>query len=141
MLSNFDEYQSRQTAKFTRDTMRRNAENGFWNGAIPPFGYTTEIAEMRGPKAKKRLVIEPSEALMVQQIFRIKRVGVGQGPVGLQEDRLPSERHRCDAAWAQVARLKRSRHPDPIDLSRQAPLRDRRHPQQREAARGGVAGG
>lgn len=85
VLSNFDEYQSRQTAKFTLDTMRRNAEAGFWNGAIPPFGYTTEIAEMRGSKAKKRLVIEPSEALMVQQIFRMKRVGIGQGPMGYKK--------------------------------------------------------
>lgn len=78
VLSNFDEYQSRQTAKFTMDTMRRNAEAGFWNGAVAPFGYTSEIAEMRGPKAKKRLVIEPSEALLVQQMYRMKRIGVGQ---------------------------------------------------------------
>ncbi|PZO81016.1 MAG: hypothetical protein DI632_00085 [Sphingomonas hengshuiensis] len=85
VLSNFDEYQSRQTAKFTRDTMKRNAEAGFWNGAIPPFGYTTEVAEMRGPKAKKRLVIEHSEALQVQQIFRMKRIGVGQGPMGYKK--------------------------------------------------------
>ena len=85
VLSNFDEYQSRQTAKFTRDTMKRNAEAGFWNGAVPPFGYTTEVAEMRGPKAKKRLVIEPSEALLVQQIYRMKRIGVGQGPMGYKK--------------------------------------------------------
>ncbi len=85
MLSNFDEYQSRQTAKFTRDTMKRNAEAGFWNGAVPPFGYTAEVAEMRGPKAKKRLAIEPSEALMVQQIYRVKRIGIGQGPMGYKK--------------------------------------------------------
>lgn len=85
VLSNFDEYQSRQTAKFTRDTMRRNAEAGFWNGAVPPFGYTTEVAEVRGPKAKKRLVIEPSEALMVRQIYRMKRIGIGQGPMGYKK--------------------------------------------------------
>ena len=85
VLSNFDEYQSRQTAKFTLDTMMRNAEAGFWNGAVPPFGYTSEVAEMRGPKAKKRLVIEPSEALMVQQIYRMKRIGVGQGPMGYKK--------------------------------------------------------
>ncbi|MFD1788068.1 recombinase family protein [Sphingomonas floccifaciens] len=85
VLSNFDEYQSRQTAKFTRDTMRRNAADGYWNGAIPPFGYTTEIAEMRGHKARKRLAIEPSEALMVQQIFRMKRLGIERGPMGYKK--------------------------------------------------------
>ena len=85
VLSNFDEYQSRQTAKFTQDTMKRNAQAGFWNGAIAPFGYVAEVAEMRGPKAKKKLVIEPSEALLVQQIFRMKRVGIGQGPMGYKK--------------------------------------------------------
>lgn len=85
VLSNFDEYQSRQTAKFTRDTMSRNAEAGFWNGAVPPFGYVSEVAEMRGSKAKKRLAIEPSEALMFQQIFRMKRLGIGQGPMGYKK--------------------------------------------------------
>ncbi len=85
VLSNFDEYQSRQTAKFTADTMKRNAAAGFWNGAVPPFGYATEVAEMRGPKAKKRLAIEPSEALQVQQIYRMKRVGIGRGPMGYKK--------------------------------------------------------
>lgn len=85
VLSNFDEYQSRQTAKFTLDTMMRNAEAGFWNGAVPPFGYTSEIVEMRGSKAKKRLAIEPSEALMVQQMYRMKRIGIGQGPMGYKK--------------------------------------------------------
>ena len=85
VLSNFDEYQSRQTAKFTQDTMKRNAQAGFWNGAIAPFGYVAEVAEMRGPKAKKRLAIEPSEALLVQQIFRMKRVGIGRGPMGYKK--------------------------------------------------------
>ena len=85
VLSNFDEYQSRQTAKFTRDTMRRNAEAGYWNGGLPPIGYMTETAEMRGPKAKKRLVINPSEALLVQQIYRMKRIGIGHGPMGFKK--------------------------------------------------------
>ena len=85
VLANFDEYQSRQTGKFTQDTMRRNAQAGFWNGAVAPFGYQTEVAEMRGPKAKKRLVIEPSEALVVEQMFRMKRIGVGQGPMGYKK--------------------------------------------------------
>ena len=51
VLSNFEEYQSRQTAKFTRDTMMRNAEAGFWNGAVPPFGYRTRTCDPRITKA------------------------------------------------------------------------------------------
>lgn len=85
VLSNFDEYQSRQTAKFTLDTMMRNAQSGYWNGATPPFGYFAQTVEMRGPKAKKRLAIEPSEALLVRQIFKMKRVRIGSGPMGYKK--------------------------------------------------------
>lgn len=38
VLGNFDQYQSRQAAKFTPDTVRRKAADGFWTGAVPPFG-------------------------------------------------------------------------------------------------------
>ena len=85
VLSTFDEYQSKQTAKFTRDTMRRNAEAGFWNGSVPPFGYKSEVAEVRGPKEKKRLAIEPSEALIVKSIFKMKLLGIGRGPMDFKK--------------------------------------------------------
>lgn len=85
VLSKFDEYQSAQTGKFTRDSMRKNARAGFWNGGVVPFGYRTEVAEMCGTKAKKRLVIEEPEALLVKQIYKMKRVGVGQGPMGYKK--------------------------------------------------------
>ncbi|MBX9732321.1 MAG: recombinase family protein, partial [Sphingomonas sp.] len=74
-LANFDEYRSRQTAKVTMDTMRRNAEAGFWNGAVSPFGYASQVAEMREAKGKKQLAIAPSETVLVEQIYRMKRLG------------------------------------------------------------------
>ena len=40
---------------------------------------------MRGPKAKKQLVIEPSEVLFVKQMYRMKRIGIGQGPMGYKK--------------------------------------------------------
>ena len=85
VLAGFDEYQSQQTAKFTRDTMTRNAKDGFWNGSTAPLGYRSVTVEMRGPKAKKKLEIERSEALLVQQIYRMKRLGIGQGPMGYKK--------------------------------------------------------
>ena len=81
VLANFEEYRSRQTAKVTMDTMRRNAEAGFWNGAVPPFGYASQVAEMREAKGKKQLAIEPSETVLVEQIYRMKRLGTGKGPM------------------------------------------------------------
>ena len=85
VLSNFDEYQSRQTGKFTRDTMLKNAAAGYWNGSIAPFGYRTVTAEMRGDKAKKKLVIEPAECAVVNDIYRMKRIGTGRGPMGYKK--------------------------------------------------------
>ena len=85
VLANFDEYQSRQTGKFTRDTMLKNAAAGYWNGSVPPFGYQTEIVEMRGDKAKKKLAIHPVESAVVIDIFRMKRLGNGRGPMGYKK--------------------------------------------------------
>lgn len=48
--------------------MRRNAEDGFWNGAQPPLGYETYTAEVRGKKHKKKLRVIPAEAAMVEAI-------------------------------------------------------------------------
>lgn len=85
VLANFDEYQSRQTGKFTRDTMLKNAAAGYWNGSIAPFGYRTETVEMRGDKAKKKLVIDDGESAVVKDIYRMKRIGLGRGPMGYKK--------------------------------------------------------
>ncbi|MEO6946455.1 MAG: hypothetical protein ABI150_07720 [Nitrobacter sp.] len=41
--------------------MKKNAKQGFWNGASPPLGYTIVEAERRGQKIKKHLAVEPVE--------------------------------------------------------------------------------
>ncbi len=69
ILSTFDEYQSRETAKHTTRAMTENARQGFWNGSVPPFGYKTIVAETRGQKSKKRLTIDETEAQTVRAIF------------------------------------------------------------------------
>jgi site-specific DNA recombinase len=85
VLSKFDEYQSAQTGKCTRDSMLRNAAAGFWNGSIAPFGYQTEIVEMRGDKAKKKLAVHPVESAIVIDIYSMKRFGNGRGPMGYKK--------------------------------------------------------
>lgn len=49
--------------------MRRNAEDGFWNGSQPPIGYETYTAEVRGKKHKKKLRIVSSEAAIVEYVY------------------------------------------------------------------------
>ncbi len=81
-----DALHSAETAKHVTRTMLENARQGFWNGALPPFGYRTVEAERRGQRIKKRLEIEPREAEIVRQIFRLFLDGDGtRGPMGVKD--------------------------------------------------------
>ena len=71
LLNVFDEHQSRENAKHVHRAMCENARQGFWNGSHPPFGYETQIAERRGAKDKKVLVIDDEEACIVREIFAL----------------------------------------------------------------------
>ena len=82
LIASFDEYFALETAKHTRRTMRRNAEEGFFNGGPVPFGYESQTVEMRGTKAKKKLFIHEGNARTVRLIFDLATVGVGNGPMG-----------------------------------------------------------
>lgn len=81
-----DEYQSKETSKHVSRSMIENARQGFWNGAKPPFGYRTYVAERRGKKDKKKLEIAPREAETVRLIFQLYVYGDGRtGPIGLKQ--------------------------------------------------------
>ena len=71
LLNVFDEHQSRENAKHVHRAMCENARQGFWNGSHPPFGYKTQIAERRGAKDKKVLVIDDEETRVVREIFAL----------------------------------------------------------------------
>ncbi len=86
IMTLFDEYQSRETAKHTLRAMNENARQGFWNGARPPIGYRTVEAEQRGAKIKKKLEIDPLYAETVRRIFRLALEGAdGSGPMGVMQ--------------------------------------------------------
>lgn len=81
----FDEYQSKENAKHVLRAMKENARQGFWNGAAAPYGYAIVAAEQRGAKTKKRLAIDPVEAEIVRQMFRLVSEGDGTGgPMGVK---------------------------------------------------------
>src|SRR3546814_2513854 len=82
-LNIFDEHQSRENAKHVHRAMLENARQGFWNGSRPPFGYRVEIAERRGSKDKKILVIEEAEAKLVSKIFDLASGSDGR-PMGVK---------------------------------------------------------
>jgi DNA invertase Pin-like site-specific DNA recombinase len=86
IMALFDEYQSKENAKHTLRSMKENARQGFWNGALPPIGYRiVEAAEQRGHRIKKTLEVDPIQAETVRLIYRLAREGNGSsGPMGIK---------------------------------------------------------
>ncbi len=82
LIASFDEYFALETGKHTRRTMRRNAEEGFFNGGPVPFGYESRTVEMRGTKAKKKLFVHEDNARTVRLMFDLATIGDGNGPMG-----------------------------------------------------------
>lgn len=83
MLNIFDEHQSRENAKHVHRAMCENTRQGFWNGAAPPFGYGLRVAERRGTKDKKVLVLDEAEASVVRLIYGMASGKSGR-PVGVK---------------------------------------------------------
>jgi len=83
LLNIFDEHQSRENAKHVHRAMLANARQGFWNGSVPPFGYRTEVAERRGTKDKKVLVVDEEESRTVRTIFALATGRDGR-PMGVK---------------------------------------------------------
>jgi len=86
VIALFDEYQSKENAKHVLQSMKENARQGFWNGAMAPLGYKVIEAEKRGSKIKKKLDIDPVEAETVRLIFNLYLNGDGEsGALGVKE--------------------------------------------------------
>jgi site-specific DNA recombinase len=83
VLNVFDEHQSRENAKHVHRAMMENARQGFWNGSRPPFGYGLRIAERRGTRDKKVLVIDEAEAEIVREMFALA-TGAQSRPMGVK---------------------------------------------------------
>lgn len=81
-----NEYQSKETSRSTMRTMKANAQLGYSNGGIIPFGYKSVDAEIIGNKQKKKLALEPVEAEIVILAFDLAENGDGNsGPLGTKK--------------------------------------------------------
>ncbi|MDP2581328.1 recombinase family protein [Shimia thalassica] len=86
VINVFDEYTSNEIAKHVTRTMTLNAEQGYWNGGVPPFGYFAADAGTRGKKTKKKLAVDPSESEDIRLIFTLYLDGDGRsGPMGVKK--------------------------------------------------------
>ncbi|MGV3575229.1 MAG: recombinase family protein [Devosia sp.] len=85
ILAAFDGHQSEVNAGIVRDMMMANAEEGFWNGSTPPFGYRTKVALVLRRKEKKVLEVDEGEASIVNLVFRLYLNGhEGGSPMGIK---------------------------------------------------------
>ena len=85
MFALFDEYQSKENGKHTLRAMKENAEQGYFNGSTPPYGYKTVEAEAKGRKGKKkRLVVDEEEACIVRKIYDMYLDGINGLPQGIK---------------------------------------------------------
>ena len=87
IINLFDEHQSRENAKHTHRAMCENVRQGFFSGSRPPYGFksiATDVSGSRGRK-KKRLEIEPGEALIVRQIYDLYLNGYQGRTLGIKE--------------------------------------------------------
>lgn len=72
IFSLFDEYQSKENSKHTLRAMKENARQGYFNGSRTPYGFKAVELDIKGNKGKKkRLEVDPNEASLVNQIFRL----------------------------------------------------------------------
>jgi DNA invertase Pin-like site-specific DNA recombinase len=72
IFSLFDEYQSKENSKHTLRAMKENARQGYFNGSRPPYGYRKKELPIPGRKGKKKqLEIDPAEAAIVKDIFKL----------------------------------------------------------------------
>ncbi len=76
IFSLFDEYQSKENSKHTLRAMKENARQGYFNGSTPPYGYRKKELPILGRKGnKKQLEIDPAEAAIVKDIFKLYLYG------------------------------------------------------------------
>lgn len=76
LMEIMDEHYSRQVSRDTKRSMMKNAGEGFYNGGRTPLGY---VAVKVGKRRK--LVPEPSETGLIQEIFR--RFANGESAVSI----------------------------------------------------------
>lgn len=79
ILELWDDFQSRTIAEDTLRSMRKNAQDGFFNGGPVPFGYTPVPAGKR-----RKLQVVEHEADTVREVFQLYLSGNGLKAIAVQ---------------------------------------------------------
>jgi site-specific DNA recombinase len=85
MVAGVDQYMSAINGEQVKLVMRKNAQEGYWNGSRAPFGYKVVVAREMKNKQKKKLEIDENDSTIVKRIFSLYLRGEnGSGPMGLK---------------------------------------------------------
>jgi DNA invertase Pin-like site-specific DNA recombinase len=76
MIEAIDEFYSANLSCDTIRGMKENAQRGFLNGSVPPFGYKRTTVQV-GQNKKAKLAIDETAAPLVKRIFRMCLEGQG----------------------------------------------------------------
>jgi DNA invertase Pin-like site-specific DNA recombinase len=81
-----DEINSSEIAKHVKRSMLAGARNGYFMGAIPPYGYQIDIVGIAGDRRHRKLAKHPEEAEVVKLIFKLAMQGDGNsGRMGIKK--------------------------------------------------------
>lgn len=85
MSGTIDEMRIADDRKHTIRALRKNAEDGFFNGSRPPFGYMTQATDLPARSGrKKKVVLHEGEADVVRQIWDLYEFGQGGMSMGMK---------------------------------------------------------
>ena len=76
MLEAVDEFYSINLASDAMRGLKENATRGYRNGGSTPYGYKLEKVSVNGTP-KNKLVVEPTEAIIVKRMFEMSLRGIG----------------------------------------------------------------
>ncbi len=77
-----NEKYANDASTFTCRDRRGNAQSGYWNGGIVPFGYESRVVSVDGRKERKKLFIRDDEAAVVRLTVQLACVGLVGQPMG-----------------------------------------------------------
>ncbi|MEP0203141.1 MAG: recombinase family protein [Halioglobus sp.] len=84
MVGGLNESSSIRTSKHVTRCQRANAENGYFNGSRPPYGYKVrKVESATGGKPRSKLFVDPDENEVVQLIFTLATKGIHGYPLTL----------------------------------------------------------
>ena len=76
IIESINEFYSANLSRETFRGLKANAEMGFWNGGVPPFGYKRKEVSLNGAK-KVTYEINETEAEIVKRIFKFAHQSIG----------------------------------------------------------------